>query len=152
MGTSCEGDALIFCRLLGFSVNSFDCPPKLGAVGPAVYAEPSGRGRRELLIRSGWRLDSINLHLCPSAKVLESMILLQLTTYIEMEFNQRKPPDRHITAPSGHRAMAILMRKVIQYLFQRCKVNVQQGFKLSPLLFSFYISDMPRLAEPVKRV
>ena len=38
MGSSCEGDALIRCRLLGFSVNSFDRPPQLGAVIPVVYA------------------------------------------------------------------------------------------------------------------
>ena len=38
MGSSCEGDALILCRLLGFAVNSFDRPPQLGAVGPVVYA------------------------------------------------------------------------------------------------------------------
>ena len=38
MGSSCEGDALILCRLLGFTVNSFDPPPQLGAVGPVVYA------------------------------------------------------------------------------------------------------------------
>ena len=38
MGSSCEGDALILCRLLGFAVNSFDRPPQLGAVSPVVYA------------------------------------------------------------------------------------------------------------------
>ena len=38
MGSSSEGDALILCRLLGFAINSFDCPPQLGAVGPVVYA------------------------------------------------------------------------------------------------------------------
>ena len=38
MGSSCEGDVLILCRLLGFAVNSFDRPPQLGAVGPVVYA------------------------------------------------------------------------------------------------------------------
>ena len=38
VGSSCEGDALILCRLLGFAVNSFDRPPQLGAVGPVVYA------------------------------------------------------------------------------------------------------------------
>ena len=38
MGSSCEGDALILCRLLGFSVNSFNRPPQIGAVGPVVYA------------------------------------------------------------------------------------------------------------------
>ena len=34
------------------------------------------------------------------------------------------------------------------------KVNtaVRQGSKLSPSLFSFYIADMPRPTEPVKRV
>ena len=34
MGSSCEGDALILCRRLGFAVNFFDRPPQLGAVGP----------------------------------------------------------------------------------------------------------------------
>ena len=38
MGSTCEGDALILCCLLGFAVNSFDRPPQLGAVGPVVYA------------------------------------------------------------------------------------------------------------------
>ena len=38
MGSSCEGDALILRRLLGFAVNYFDRPPQLGAVGPVVYA------------------------------------------------------------------------------------------------------------------
>ena len=38
MGSSCEGDALFLCRLLGFAVHSFDRPPQLGAVGPVVYA------------------------------------------------------------------------------------------------------------------
>ena len=38
MGSSCEGDALILCRLFGFAVNSFDRPPQLGAVGPVIYA------------------------------------------------------------------------------------------------------------------
>ena len=38
MGSSCEGDAFIFCCLLGFAVNSFDRPPQLGTVGPVVYA------------------------------------------------------------------------------------------------------------------
>ena len=38
MGISSEGDTLILCRLLGFAVNSFDCPPQLGAVSPVVYA------------------------------------------------------------------------------------------------------------------
>ena len=36
---TCEGDALILCRLLGFAVNSFDRPPQLGAVGPVVYQD-----------------------------------------------------------------------------------------------------------------
>ena len=34
---SCEGDAFILFRLHGFSVNSFDRPPHLGAVGAVVY-------------------------------------------------------------------------------------------------------------------
>ena len=38
VGSSCKGDALILCRLLGFVVNSFDRPPQLRAVGPVVYA------------------------------------------------------------------------------------------------------------------
>ena len=38
VGSSCEGDDLILCSLLGFAVNSFDRPPHIGAVGPVVYA------------------------------------------------------------------------------------------------------------------
>ena len=38
MWSSCEGDALILCRLLGFSVNSFDRPPQLSTVGSVVDA------------------------------------------------------------------------------------------------------------------
>ena len=38
MGSPCEGDALILCRMLGFAVNSFDRPPQHGSVGPVVYA------------------------------------------------------------------------------------------------------------------
>ena len=38
VGSSCEGDALILFRLLGFAINSFDRPPQIGAVGPVVYA------------------------------------------------------------------------------------------------------------------
>ena len=38
MWSSCEGDPFILFRLFGFSVNSFDLPPQLGAVGPVVYA------------------------------------------------------------------------------------------------------------------
>ena len=38
MRPSCEGDALIISHLLEFAVNSFDCPPQPGAVGPVVYA------------------------------------------------------------------------------------------------------------------
>ena len=38
MESSYECDTLIFCRLLGFAVNSFDGPPNIGAVGPVVYA------------------------------------------------------------------------------------------------------------------
>ena len=40
VGSSCEGDALILCRLLGFAVNSFDRPPLLGAVGSVVKFSP----------------------------------------------------------------------------------------------------------------
>ena len=38
MGSPCEGDTLILCSLLGFTVNSFDRPPQFGAVGTVVYA------------------------------------------------------------------------------------------------------------------
>ena len=35
---------------------------------------------------------------------------------------------------------------------RKVKTGVPQGYKLSPSLFSFYISDMPRPTEPVKRI
>ena len=41
MGSSCEGDALILCCLLGCAVNFFDRQPQHGAVGPVVYAHPT---------------------------------------------------------------------------------------------------------------
>ena len=75
--------------------------------------------------------------------------LLQMTTGMAMGFNQRKPPDqticvavdlsaafdttiticcRRLTAHSspGHSATAVMLseRKTIQYLLQRCKIDV----------------------------
>ena len=38
MESSYEGDTLILCRPLGFSVHSFDRPPQLGDVGHVIYA------------------------------------------------------------------------------------------------------------------
>ena len=32
------------------------------------------------------------------------------------------------------------------------RVGIRQGSKMSPLLFSFYIADMPTPTEPVNRV
>ena len=44
-------------------------------------------------------------------------------------------------------AVELHWRQTISYKQQRC-----QGAKLSPTLFSFYIADMPRPTEPVKRI
>ena len=146
--------------------------------------------------------------LCPSAKVLEFLILptinkylqpapnqhgfrpnhsttsalLQLTTDITMVFNQGNPPDRTICVAVDLSAafdtvchnnlMSMINRSLLPpdtacciscYLTGRQdfrgvkstskKVNtgVPQGSKLYPSLCSFYIVDMPRPTEPVKR-
>ena len=60
MGSSCEGDALIIFRVLGFSVNSFDRPPQLGAVGPVVYALNEFSPLSSLVIRC--RFDDLIIH------------------------------------------------------------------------------------------
>ena len=147
--------------------------------------------------------------LCPAAKVPESLllptinkyllpaqgqhgfrrehshsttsVLLQLTTYIAVGFNQRKPPERTVCVtvdlsaafdrvchnnllskinrsqlpPATARWISCYPRgRQAMSLFQGRKVNtsVPQGSKLSLSLFSVYIADMPRPTNPVKRV
>ena len=63
MGSSCEGDALILCRLLGFAVNSFDRPSQHGAVGPVVYALNEFSPLTSIVIRC--RLGDLIIHCQP---------------------------------------------------------------------------------------
>ena len=150
--------------------------------------------------------------LCPAAKVLESLLLptinkyiqpapdqhgfrpdhlttsalLQMTTYMAMGFNQRKPPDRTICVavdlsvafdtvchknllskinrsqlpPATARWLSCYLRgrqaktcfRGVKSTSRKVNTGVPQGSKLSPSLFSFYIADMLRQTEPVKRV
>ena len=150
--------------------------------------------------------------LYPAAKVLESLILptinkylqpapdqhgfrpdhsttsalLQMTTYIAMGFNQRKPPDLAISVAvdlsaaldtvchnnllskinrpqpplATARWLSCYLRgrqaktcvRGVKSMSRKVNIGVPQGSKLPPLLFSFYIADMPRPTEPVKRV
>ena len=112
--------------------------------------------------------------------------LLQLPTYIETGFNQRKPPHRtacvaiDLTAAFDTVPHNTLISKISEsslplaitrwmpcYLrgkqaatsFRGTKsrtrivrTGVTRGSKLSPSLFNYYITDMPRPTPPVKRV
>ena len=111
-----------------------------------------------------------------------SSALLQMTTDIAMGFNQKKPPDRTICVavdlsaafdtvcrdnllskinrsqlpPATARWLSCYLRgRQDKTCFRGVKSTsrkVPQGSKLSQSLISFYIADMPRPTEPVKRV
>ena len=92
-----------------------------------------------------------------------------MTTDIAIGFNQRIAPDQTIcvavdllaafdTAPPAT-AQCYLSGRQDKICFRGVKstsrkvnTGVPEGSKLSPSLFSFYITDMPRLNEPVKWV
>ena len=87
-------------------------------------------------------IPSITKYFRPEHTITSALLLL--STDIEMEFNNRKPPDRTVcvavdvsfdtvchdnmlTAPSSNRVRALLLseRKTIQNFLQICKVSVQ---------------------------
>ena len=70
-----------------------------------------------------------------------------------MGFNQRKPPDRTVcVAVDLSAAFDTVCFRGVKSSSRKVHAGVQQGSKLSPSLFSFYITDMPTPTEPVKRV
>ena len=109
-------------------------------------------------------------------------VRLQLTSDVATGFNQRKPPHRTIcvavdlTAAFDTVNHNVLLSKIARstlpeatcrwlsnYIRGRQSVTscrgvksqasiIHAGSKLSPTLFSFYIADMPRPIEPVRRI
>ena len=73
--------------------------------------------------------------------------LRQLTTDIAMGFKQRKS-----LIVRGCVAVDLSCFRGVKSTSRKGNNGFPQGSKLSPSLFSFYIADMPRPTEPVKRV
>ena len=65
MGSSCKGDALILCRLLGFAINSIERPLQLGAVCPVVYA------LNEFFLAISWKMTEALLPVSGPVSLLE---------------------------------------------------------------------------------
>ena len=106
---------------------------------------------------------------------LTTSALLQMTTDIARGFNQRKPQMAAFDTVCHNNLLSKINRSQLPHATARwlscylrgrqaktCfrgvkstsrKINtgVTQGSKLSPSVFSFYITDMPRPTEPVKR-
>ena len=88
-----------------------------------------------------------------------TLALLQLTTYIAMGFNLKKSTDRTVCVAvdldtwlscylRGRQANTCF--RGVKSAARKVNTGEPQGSKLSP--FSFYIADVPRPTEPVKRV
>ena len=111
-------------------------------------------------------LPTVNSHLLPSAYQhgfrpghSTTSALLQLTSDIATGFNQMKPPHRRVcvavdlTAAFETVNHNVLLSKIVRSTKARIvHTGVPQGSKMSSTLFSFYLADMPRPTEAVKRI
>ena len=181
---------------------------QIPAIWKSSFIIPIPKSGKDTAQRTSYRPISL---LCPAVKVLEYLLptinkyllhaqdqhgfrrehsttsaLLQLTTYIAVGFNQRKPPDRTVCVavdlsaafdtvsqnnllskinrsrlpPATARWLPCYLRgrqaktcfRGVKSTSRKVNTGVPQGSKLSQSLFSFYIAEIPRHTDPVKRV
>ena len=127
---------------------------------------PTGQSRFSAQPQKAWNLCSyiINKYLLPAPdqqgfrpEHSTTSALLQLTTDIAMGFNQWKSPYRTVCVaqwPScylwGRQAKSCF--RGVKLTNRKVNTGVPKGSKLSSSMVSFYNADMPRPADPVKRV